>query len=431
MRFATVLLALSAAASADTIVCRDGRKIEGRILEETDEYVKLAVKHGAVTVKRGQIEKIERGATTVEVYEAKRARIVAGELGTHLHAWQATLDLAKWCAEHKLEKEARIEYGRAVELNPDCEEARIALKHVKVDGAWMTFEDACRLRGLVEFDGVWMTPEEAKLKAALKEQEAIEKEIREKVRELLRKLAAPAMETRDEARAALEQIPAEYMFAPLMEHVEHKSAEVRSYCVGALSKYPRPEVMPKVARRVLVDESEAIRAAALEALKVLAHPDTWIHLQRGLASEYAHVRMRSANALADFPNERAAEALLNSLTRLMAPRGGTSIESRTTDPRLLGDPNLSPEARKALKEGGGLGLAEDPAEKAKKEQAEKEKKAVIRALESCTGLAYGDNVDEWRNWWLQKHAATAAKGGAGDSKEETGDGVKDPRPEKK
>ena len=417
MRTILLLVLLAAPLAADTVVCRDGRRIQGKIAEETEAHVKLTVKHGSVTIPRYQIKEIIRGATTEEVYEDRRARTDASDV-------KALLELAAWCAENGLRKEAAAEYERVLAADPENLRAHDALKHVKQDGRWMTFEEACRARGLVEYDGLWITPEEAKLKQALREKQALEKAIQDKVRDCLRKLASADIAARDEAREQLETIPPEMKYVPLLEGIDSRSSEIRSYCIGALSAYDRPELMPKLARRLLVDESEAIRGIAAESLKKLNHPDTWIQIQKGLQSDAPQVRIRAANALCTFPNENAAEALLNALVRVLAPKGGFSVESREPDPRLAGDPKMTDAARKALENagkmpGGGMNPLEDPQQKAKEEQNLREKAAIVKALEACTGLAYGDNVDSWREWWLQKHAASAAKAqGGGDPKKE-------------
>jgi len=429
MRTVIIALTLAALAAADTVVCKDKRRIEGKIVEETETHVKLQVKNGAVTIPRHQIEKVIHGATTLEVYEQRRDRVDASDPA-------ALLDLAIWCHDNHLEKQSQSEYERVLASGPepvpvaDAEvigpaekvrraafrAAHEALKHTWYEGRWMTWVDFCKAKGLVEFDGAWMTPEEARLKAALKEKKELEKAIAEKVRECLRKLTSADIEIRDEARAQLDAIPGEFKLAPLLENIESRTAEVRAYCIGALASLGRPEALSRLARRVLVDDSDALRTAALDGLKKLGHPDTWTHLQKGLASEYSPVRIRAANALCEFPNESAAEALMNALSKAAAPKGGVSFGTTEADPRFAGGTKMSPEAREAMEKAGklpgksgGMDPFGDPEDKAKKEQAEKEKAAYIRALAACTGLNYGDNLEMWREWFLQKKAATAAK----------------------
>jgi hypothetical protein len=61
----------------DTVVCKD-RKIEGTILESTDEFVKIKGRFGAVTISRAEILTIEKGkgsgADFKAAYQAARGR---------------------------------------------------------------------------------------------------------------------------------------------------------------------------------------------------------------------------------------------------------------------------------------------------------------------------------------------------------------------
>lgn len=444
MRLLSVLtcsLSLAALAAADTVVCKDKRRIEGKIIEETEAAVKVQVKNGAVTIPRYQIDQVIHGATTEEVYQERHDRADPTDTAK-------LLELARWCEEQGLKKQALVEWQRLLASSPEPEPppsdeaalaaetpalkakrsmflaAHTALKQTYFQGKWMSIEDAARAKGLVEWEGQWVSPEEARLKAALKEQRDLERAIADKVRDCLRKLASADMEAREEARTQLDAIPADLKFAPILENIESRTAEIRAYCIGALSAYRRPEALSRLARRVLVDESEALRNASLDALKKLAHPDSWTHLQKGLTSDYSYVRIRAAHALCDFPNEGAAEALLNALQKAMAPKGGVTFGTSDPDPRLAGGAKMSDEARKALEAAGkvpgkagldgGMKPFDDPEQKAKEEQAAKEKAAFVKALEACTGLNYGENLGMWREWYLQKHAATAGKAGTED-----------------
>jgi serine/threonine protein kinase len=50
-----------ASTQADTVVCKDGRRIEGTILEENETQVKLKSRFGAVTLSRDEISRVDKG----------------------------------------------------------------------------------------------------------------------------------------------------------------------------------------------------------------------------------------------------------------------------------------------------------------------------------------------------------------------------------
>jgi tetratricopeptide (TPR) repeat protein len=63
------VLLLSQALLADTIVLKNGQKIEGRIISETDSEVTLRISNiGSMTFKRSEIKKIERDSATGDKY---------------------------------------------------------------------------------------------------------------------------------------------------------------------------------------------------------------------------------------------------------------------------------------------------------------------------------------------------------------------------
>jgi tetratricopeptide (TPR) repeat protein len=54
------LLILSGLAFADTVITTDGRRISGKIIGETDEYVLVQTKFGDIKVQKSEIDRIER-----------------------------------------------------------------------------------------------------------------------------------------------------------------------------------------------------------------------------------------------------------------------------------------------------------------------------------------------------------------------------------
>jgi tetratricopeptide (TPR) repeat protein len=75
-----LFIALASAVYADTIVTRDGKKLEGRITEQTDEYVRLRTGYGDLTIPRSEIKSIELSATKVHLKDGRVMEgIISGE----------------------------------------------------------------------------------------------------------------------------------------------------------------------------------------------------------------------------------------------------------------------------------------------------------------------------------------------------------------
>jgi hypothetical protein len=156
------LFALASPVRSDVVLTKDGRTLEGKIVEEGADALVIETPFGRVPLSRGEVRSIERGPSPWEVYEARRANAAGA---------QDHFDLAQWCAEKGLTKERRSSLEEAVRLDPDHAQARAALGFVSFEGRWVQRrerdriladreEKAAREKGLVKHEGRWVTPEE-------------------------------------------------------------------------------------------------------------------------------------------------------------------------------------------------------------------------------------------------------------------------------
>lgn len=171
---ALVLGAAAALAGADILHMKDGREVEGVVVEETDALVRLRTRLGVLEFKRSDIERIERKKSKLQEFEERWER---AESGDDFHA------LGLWAEERRMRKEAKRCMAEAVRVDPDHAAAHTWLGHVLHEGEWMTPEERDRrvreaerarrsAEGLVEYRGRWVTPEErSKLEAGLVQHE--------------------------------------------------------------------------------------------------------------------------------------------------------------------------------------------------------------------------------------------------------------------
>lgn len=113
---------------ADTLRFRDGRKLDGIILEE-GERVRIRTRFGEYSFPRSDIVEITRAATREHLYEQKRAKLGENDADGHYA-------LALWCKEQKLLQEMKVELELVLLLQPDHKDARAALGYRRVDGQW-------------------------------------------------------------------------------------------------------------------------------------------------------------------------------------------------------------------------------------------------------------------------------------------------------
>lgn len=121
----------AASALADIIHLKDGRKIEGKILEENRTEVVIETRFGGKRrVEQDRILRIERKRTAKELYESRKKS--ADEKSA-----DSMYELGKWCKENGLVVESLEAFRKALAVDTNHAEARAALGYVRKDGRWM------------------------------------------------------------------------------------------------------------------------------------------------------------------------------------------------------------------------------------------------------------------------------------------------------
>lgn len=159
----TILAGLLAApALADVVTLTDGSKREGKVVRESDREVVLQVTQGRlsaeITFKREEVRSIERGPTAAEGALAEVERRKGALKDKDTAGW---IDYAQWLDRQAgFSRDAREAWERVVGLEPENATARARLGYRKVDGKWLTEEQAMAAQGLVLQNGRWVRPEE-------------------------------------------------------------------------------------------------------------------------------------------------------------------------------------------------------------------------------------------------------------------------------
>ncbi|MEM9657563.1 MAG: hypothetical protein AAF961_04295, partial [Planctomycetota bacterium] len=149
----TVVLAVTwcGGAAADVYQLKGGGQVEGLLVRRTEDgdYVIRTPDGATLAVARLDIKRIIEVDPNLAVYrdKAKQAPDTA----------EAHRELARWCKEHRLLDRRDHHYRRLVEIDPEDEEARLALGYRKVGGAWLTREELMKARGMRLFDGKYRT----------------------------------------------------------------------------------------------------------------------------------------------------------------------------------------------------------------------------------------------------------------------------------
>jgi hypothetical protein len=136
---------------ADEVRVSDGRKLVGRIVADQDgELTILTYKDGPIVVPVADVKAAKKSANLYDDYDAKAKDVEDSA--------QARFELGEWCKRKGLLWQAREEWRKAIDLDPDHEAARKALGDRKGKDGWVTFEEQQQAKGLEWFEGKWLKP---------------------------------------------------------------------------------------------------------------------------------------------------------------------------------------------------------------------------------------------------------------------------------
>ncbi len=169
-----VSLLATPAALAEIVHLKDGHRVEGRLIEETPERLKIETRTGIQTIPRADIESVERVKTDWEEYRERAAILDSKDADGHYQ-------LGLWCRAKRLPAESLGEFKKAIAAAPDHAGARKELGYVKKKSGWVkeaegspaqptdepktdeapaTEADRGPIAGFVKVGTQWMTPED-------------------------------------------------------------------------------------------------------------------------------------------------------------------------------------------------------------------------------------------------------------------------------
>lgn len=162
----------SSVLSADEIILKDGRKVEGTIIFKDANKITIQTKYGPVDFKMSEVKEVIEKKTKDQLYEEMVQK-------TNPRDTKELMTLVSWCKENGMISKQKKHLRQIISLDPNHEEARKLLGYVKHQGKWVTEKEKQKMEeeaareekiaaGLVEYNGEWMPKEDVeKLKQGL------------------------------------------------------------------------------------------------------------------------------------------------------------------------------------------------------------------------------------------------------------------------
>lgn len=371
MRTVALILLLALSLFADEIRLKDGRVIEGKVVEDGDT-VRVQGDHGAVSFSRDKVAKITIGPTRREQFEARRAALAADDV-------DGLFELAGWCDVEGFLRERDELLARCLEIDSQHDGVNEVLGRVKFDGKWMTPDEAAEAQGLVNWGGEWIPREEKALRDALSAEANLRHQVRRRVLELTLQQVQGDRVQREEAAALLSQVPPESRLQGLADTLSHADPEVRSFAAKGLGALGGKDAVEPLAERVLAEGDKAVYDSVVESLRGIEGADPTPIFAARLTEKDVDLRLRAEIALGEFPNESVAPILVDMLENTTYYQGGSAlvVEEGFVPPRDGRPRPVLPEDQATV-------------------MMERERKALRYALTRITGVDMGLDIARWR-----------------------------------
>jgi len=153
-----LILALAASlAAADEIQLTNGRKITGNVSKKDAQKVTIEVGAGTITLDAKDVSSINPGKTTLNEFDDRWKQLQNSTNPSELY------ELLKWAKAQGLTRHVAPLAGKILSIDPEHAGAHAELRHEKMGGKWLTFEQAQEARGLILVDDRWVTKAEIQL----------------------------------------------------------------------------------------------------------------------------------------------------------------------------------------------------------------------------------------------------------------------------
>ena len=300
------------------------------------------------------------------------------------------LKIARWARNAKLDAQADAHFQRVIELDPENEEARKALRHEKLNGVWVSRQERMERSGLVRVGGANLSRQEAEL--FKKAQEA--KEEARYWRKEIKFLYNASLNGDVRARDALRRVRNPRALAPLGDALrKEKDPEGRVLLVQAIGSIGTPTALSELGRVALQDDDLDVRTAALDGIyrKKTELPKAVEFFRQTLrTSDDVATINRAAYALGYFEAERAIPDLINALTT--SHKRQITVGSEQTQASF----NTATGQLEGFAPGGGTKV-KTVTELSRNEEV---RAALVRIVGAHypTPVDYGFDVDAWIVW---------------------------------
>jgi hypothetical protein len=381
-------------ASGELFILQSGGKVTGEIVpQDPPDKDNLTIKtdSGAtITLARSQIKQTLHQRPEEVEYEKLRVRAADTVQGQ----WK----LAEWCRENRLIAQREKHLKRIIELDPDHQQARLALGYERHGDTWTTQEELMTKQGYRRYKGRWRLPQEIEIMEKERQKELAEKEWMQKIGAWRNWLGTG----RDQqARDNFMAIKDDAAIKGLAEALKNDSRdEGRRVFIDALAHIGTTPALMALTAWTMQEHVQDLCLSCLEHLRKAKSHDAVVYFVGRLRSKDNTLVNRAGLALGAMGDPTAIGPLIDNLITTHKFKIVTGNPGQMSTTFGSGPGNSSP---------GGLSVGGGP--KIVSRQLSNE--SVHDALVLLTGVDYGFDVAQWKAWYATQHQRPTISGRRG------------------
>ncbi len=389
-------LALSELSAADVLILKGGGRLQGQFLvtpADNDLVYRFRSSDGIeLTISKSEVEEIEQMGSpeSFEDYEAKKSATP--------DTVEGNLELARWCAENKMQNQRKAHYERVLELDPENTAARRALGFKKmIDGEWRTSDEEMEDQGKVQYKGRWVSIQEKELLEKQAEERIQTRKLTGSIKKWVKMLGTAKEET---ALAELENLRDPKAVAGLLDayQSEKKRPGVQKVLIKCLGRIGTETSITALLQIAVDSPVEELRLTALDNLKPNAGPGvTEYFISRLSPKQSTHPQINYAGyALGELNDPSAVPALIQAL------------ETTHKFQIVTGSQNGQTSAGMGRSSNGGNGTGFSMGSSVKVISQKKTNPEVLDALKKITKVNFMYDQARWIDWYQSQSGGAGA-----------------------
>jgi len=389
-----VLMLSASPAGAESFLLKTGGQIDGELLNPkrnaADPYLVKTTTGMRVSLSRETVAKV----VAVREAELEYERLLPKVAHTSAGHWE----MAEWCREHGLRPQREQQLQLVLSLEPDHEQAHLALGHSRLGGKWQKMEDYMKAQGYLKHEGQWRTRQDVEIALAREEAEAEVIKWRKQIKNIW--LGWIGKKREAEALTNLRQIRDPHAAPTLIEVLEQKgtSRELKMLVIDVLSELKGNPAEGTFVKLFMTDSDQGVRDACLD------------HLVRTKSKWAVHQFMAVIKDKKSMPTAINQAAV--GLGRLKDPIATPAlIDVLETTHEVLVTPGQSPQGLGPLSSSFGSdpsnpasgGFSAGAAKPVKKKVTVTNDQVLAALTTLHPGVNFRFNEDAWRDWYMETH----------------------------